>query len=122
MIQKNEVLLKHNNEWLHFANPHQIISAASIDDVHDALQEIERLVKANNWHAAGFVSYEAAPAFDSALHVLSADDFPLLWFGLYPEPHILQTSEVFKRPRKSGSVKLAGGHRHAKVITLQLKK
>ena len=96
MIQKNEVLLKHNNEWLHFANPHQIISAASIDDVHAALQEIERLVEENNWHAAGFVSYEAAPAFDSALHVQSAGDFPLLWFGLYPEPHTLQTSEVLR--------------------------
>ena len=96
MIQKNEVLLKHNNEWLHFANPHQIISAASIDDVHAALQEIEKLVEGNNWYAAGFVTYEAAPAFDSALHVQSAGDFPLLWFGLYSEPHTLQTSEVLR--------------------------
>jgi len=96
LIQKNEVLLKHNDKWLHFASPHQIISVVSIDDVHAALQKIERLVNENNWHAAGFVSYEAAPAFDSALHVLSAGDFPLLWFGLYSEPKILQTSEVFK--------------------------
>jgi para-aminobenzoate synthetase / 4-amino-4-deoxychorismate lyase len=95
LIQKNEVLLKHNNEWLHFANPHQIISTASIDNVHAALQEIERLINANNWHAAGFVSYEAAPAFDSALHVQSSNNFPLLWFGMYPEPHELKTSEVF---------------------------
>ena len=96
MIQKNEVLLKHNNEWLHFANPHQIISAASIDNVHATLREIERLINTDNWHAAGFISYEAAPAFDSALHVRSADDFPLLWFGLYPAPRTLQTSEVFE--------------------------
>ena len=96
MIQRNEVLLKRNSEWYHFANPHQIINAASIDDVHNALQEIEQLIDANNWHAAGFVSYEAAPAFDSALHVRSADDFPLLWFGLYPEPHIIKTSEVLR--------------------------
>ncbi len=96
MIQKNEVLLKRNDEWLHFINPRQIISAVSIDDVHEALQEIERLINANNWHAAGFVSYEAAPAFDSALHVLNADEFPLLWFGLYPEPRAYQTSEVLR--------------------------
>ncbi len=96
MVQENEVLLKHNNEWLHFANPHQIISAASIDEVHTSLQEIERLVEENNWHAAGFISYEAAPAFDSVLHALSAGDFPLLWFGLYPEPRSFQTSEVLK--------------------------
>jgi para-aminobenzoate synthetase/4-amino-4-deoxychorismate lyase len=67
-----------------------------IDDVHNALQKIERLVNENNWHAAGFVSYEAAPAFDDALHVISADDFPLLWFGMYPEPRIIKTSEIIK--------------------------
>jgi para-aminobenzoate synthetase / 4-amino-4-deoxychorismate lyase len=96
VIQKNEILLKRNNEWLHFANPHRITSVADIDDVHKALQEIERLVEENNWHAAGFVSYEAAPAFDNALHVLGAGDFPLLWFGLYPEPNTIKTSEVLR--------------------------
>jgi para-aminobenzoate synthetase/4-amino-4-deoxychorismate lyase len=96
VIQKNEVLLKSNNEWLHFASPHHIISAARVGDVRGALQEVEKLVEKNNWHAAGFVSYEAAPAFDNALHVLSTGDFPLVWFGLYPEPQILQTSEVLR--------------------------
>ena len=109
MIQKNEVLLKHNNEWLHFANPYQIISAASIDDVHAALQEIERLVNKNNWHAAGFVSYEAAPAFDSALHVRSADGFPFLWFGLYPEPGTSSTSEVLRDPEDVVGLKWQAG-------------
>lgn len=96
MIGKDEVLLKNNNEWLHFTKPHHIISARNLDDVHSALQEVERLVNSNNWHAAGFVSYEAAPAFDSALHVLDAGDFPLLWFGLYSEPQIIEASEIFK--------------------------
>ena len=94
MIGRNEILLKSNNEWLHFTKPHHIISAAHHADVRGALREVERLVNSNHFHAAGFVSYEAAPAFDSALQVRSADDFPLLWFGLYPEPGILQTSEV----------------------------
>ena len=96
MIGKDEVLLKNNNEWLHFTKPHHIISARTLDDVHSALQEVERLVNSNNWHAAGFVSYEAAPAFDSALRVLAVGDFPLLWFGLYSEPQIIQASEIFK--------------------------
>ncbi len=86
MIGRDEVLLKSNNEWLHFTNPHHIISAVRLPDVRGALQEIERLVNSNQWHAAGFVSYEAAPAFDDILRVKSADDFPLLWFGLYPAP------------------------------------
>ncbi|CAG1013673.1 para-aminobenzoate synthetase / 4-amino-4-deoxychorismate lyase [Anaerolineales bacterium] len=96
MIQKDEVLLKSNEEWLHFANPQRVICAKRLDGVRGALEEIESLVEQNHWHAAGLVSYEAAPAFDSALHVLSTGDFPLLWFGLYPEPRVLQTSEVFK--------------------------
>ncbi|MBC7878709.1 MAG: aminodeoxychorismate synthase component I [Anaerolineales bacterium] len=94
-MEKNEVLLKSNNEWLHFTNPHCIISATSIDNVRDSLREVERLVNANNWHAAGFVSYEAAPAFDNALHVRVTSDFPLVWFGLYSEPQTLKTSDVF---------------------------
>ncbi len=105
MIGKDEVLLKHNDEWLRFANPQQIIYAEQIDDVRNALQEVERLVEENNWHAAGFVSYEAAPAFDSALHVLNAKGFPLLWFGLYQKPQVLQTSEVL---RDFGSLKALG--------------
>jgi para-aminobenzoate synthetase/4-amino-4-deoxychorismate lyase len=96
LIQKNEVLLKHNEEWLYFANPQRVIRAERLDEVRGALQEIERLIEQENWHAAGFVSYEAAPAFDTALRVLSDGSFPLLWFGLYPEPQSPQTSEVFK--------------------------
>ena len=96
MIAKNAVLLKNNNEWLHFTNPHRIISATNLLDVRAALAEIEQLVNSNNWHAAGFISYEAAPAFDSAMHVHSAGDFPLVWFGLYSRPQTLETSEVLK--------------------------
>ncbi len=35
------------------------------------------------FYAAGFVAYEAAPAFDRALAVKDDSGFPLLWFGLY---------------------------------------
>ncbi len=96
MIRKNEILLKSNNEWLHFSNPHKVLQANNVSDVRETLQEVENLVNANGWYAAGFVSYEAAPAFDDALCVLDSDGFPLIWFGLYREPQVLETSEVFK--------------------------
>ena len=64
--------------------------------MRETLQEVENFVNANGWHAAGFVSYEAAPAFDDALHVLDTGEFSLLWFGLYAEPRILKTSEVLR--------------------------
>ena len=98
MIGRDEVLLKDDNNWLYFSQPHCIISATSIEDVHGALQEVEKLVNSNNWHAAGFVSYEAAPAFDKAFHVQTSTGFPLSWFGLYPKPRILKTSEVLRDP------------------------
>jgi para-aminobenzoate synthetase / 4-amino-4-deoxychorismate lyase len=40
------------------------------------------------YYAAGFLSYEAAPAFDASFVVQPCEDFPLAWFGLYPEPTV----------------------------------
>ena len=64
LIQINEVLLKENGQWLYFARPYRIIQADELKDVIPALRELEALIEANQWHAAGFLSYEAAPAFD----------------------------------------------------------
>jgi len=88
-IKTNEVLLKDNHIWLHFADPYQVISAEKLDDILPALREVERLIKVNNWYAAGFLSYEAAPAFDLALQTQPVAGFPYLWFGLYPKPLVI---------------------------------
>ncbi|MFN8412989.1 MAG: hypothetical protein U0Z26_11420 [Anaerolineales bacterium] len=88
MVEINEVLLKSNDIWLHFSKPYQIISVNLLEQVPEALHNIEREINENNWHAAGFVSYEAAPAFDPSMQTLtSTGNFPLLWFGLYPAPN-----------------------------------
>jgi para-aminobenzoate synthetase / 4-amino-4-deoxychorismate lyase len=104
LIKTNEILLKESGEWLHFAIPHQILMAKSLKEVLPALHEMERLVESNNWYAAGFLSYEAASAFEhglrthasttrlneySSIHSTSTDDFPYLWFGLYPRPRVV---------------------------------
>lgn len=127
MIQTNEIVLRDGDSWLHFTNPQRIISADQLHDVLAALREIEDAVN-NGFHAAGFLSYESAPAFDSAhlttetfrperSEAQSKDmpanisspvshastsllqdhsslrsargDFPLLWFGLYPQPRLI---------------------------------
>ena len=74
--------------WLRFQNPAAIVCATRLADVRPALREIERAGEGRGLHAAGWISYEAAPAFDAALAVRASGDFPLLWFGLYeaPEP------------------------------------
>jgi para-aminobenzoate synthetase/4-amino-4-deoxychorismate lyase len=92
-INTNEVLLKDNGVWLHFTQPQRVIQVDALGDILPALREIEDLIKANDWHAAGFLSYEAAPAFDKAHQTRSNPDFPLLWFGLYPAPRIVTLPE-----------------------------
>ena len=72
-----------SNRWLKFSSPVKTFSAYSLKEVLPSLEEINRLVENERFHAAGFISYEAAPAFDEALTVRPDGDFPLLWFGLY---------------------------------------
>jgi para-aminobenzoate synthetase/4-amino-4-deoxychorismate lyase len=94
LIETNEVLLKNENTWLHFSKPYKVFTTANLHETKEMLGEVERLVNENGWDAAGFLSYEAAPAFDPALRVLSAGDFPLLWFGLYPKPQAIHVPSL----------------------------
>lgn len=75
-----------NGQWLLFRSPLRIYVVHDPESVVSTLHEIENQVRANGLYAAGFVSYEAAPAFDPAFAVHSPGDFPLLWFGVYREP------------------------------------
>jgi para-aminobenzoate synthetase/4-amino-4-deoxychorismate lyase len=100
-VGENEVLLRENDAWLHFTKPGEIMAAYSLEDVLPALREIEQRIQTNGWYAAGFLSYEAATAFDPVLKTRASSafldehsplrsarevDFPYLWFGLYPQP------------------------------------
>ena len=69
--------------------------ASAIADVIPALRKIEAEC-AKGLYAAGFIAYEAAPAFDPALHVQPDGVFPLLWFGLYDGFHDLPDEAVAK--------------------------
>ncbi|HET6762788.1 MAG TPA: aminodeoxychorismate synthase component I, partial [Longimicrobiaceae bacterium] len=68
-----------------FRDEIEVIEAWAVAEVIPALQRVEHHV-AQGLHAAGFVAYEAAPAFDPALAVRPADPrLPLLRFGIYRE-------------------------------------
>ncbi|RJP51822.1 MAG: aminodeoxychorismate synthase component I [Anaerolineaceae bacterium] len=88
-----DVILKNDDVWWKFSHPHRVIVTGKLDEVRQGLGEVERLVNENGWTAAGFVSYEAAPAFDPALKVVSSQGFPFLWFGLYRSHEISDTFE-----------------------------
>jgi para-aminobenzoate synthetase/4-amino-4-deoxychorismate lyase len=72
--------------WLYFRNPIRVFAVTEIKSVIDTLYEVENRCKAGNYHAAGFISYEASPAFDPVLTTHPPTGFPLLWFGLYQAP------------------------------------
>jgi para-aminobenzoate synthetase/4-amino-4-deoxychorismate lyase len=73
-------------KWASFVDPVEILSASSVATVRKTLATVEARARSASLWAVGWVSYEAAPAFDSALHVRGEGGFPLLWFALFPEP------------------------------------
>ncbi len=89
---ENSVVIHHAQQqrWWLFQQPAAVHIAYHPNEVIAALQAVEKWVKQEDAYAAGFVAYEAAPAFDSALSVKADDRFPLLWFGLYGPPQEIQ--------------------------------
>lgn len=70
---------------LTFRNPMKIICATTVEDVMGCLMEVEEAVD-QGFYAAGYLSYEAAQAFDKVMKVNKESEMPLLWFGIYAEP------------------------------------
>lgn len=92
-----DVILRKDDGWLKFTQPRRVIVTEKLEEVRKCLGETERLVNEKGWTAVGFVSYEAAPAFDSVLKVRPSAGFPLLWFGLYDSHEtaaVLEESEI----------------------------
>ena len=72
-----------SGKWRLFEQPLEVVFAEKVNAVLPALLKIEHACVHHRMYAAGFLSYEAAPAFDAALKTQPPDGFPLLWFGLY---------------------------------------
>ncbi len=70
-------------DWLRFSEPLEVVEIHDLDKVFPALEHIEQRVEREGLFAAGFVSYEAASAFEPALQTHEPGEFPLLHFGLF---------------------------------------
>lgn len=82
----NECLLHdaHAGGWLRVRAPVTTVTARAVADVAAALQDVADRLRRDHLFAAGFLAYEAGPAFDPAVAVRPDNSgFPLLWFGLY---------------------------------------
>lgn len=91
-LPNNSVVLQdaRSREWLYFQQPIAVLTADSVEQVMPVLEQVQRQVEKQGWYAAGFLSYEAAPAFDPSLRVQPDGSFPLAWFGLYQAPQPLE--------------------------------
>jgi para-aminobenzoate synthetase / 4-amino-4-deoxychorismate lyase len=89
-----------------FENPVEIIEADALEEVRPALRRVERAA-AEGLYAAGFVSYEAAPAFDRALRVRPKSELPLVWFALFDAPATLEGATLEDSSRGGGDFQLS---------------
>lgn len=75
----------HQGTPLAFSDPIDVLIANQHDDVIPCLQQIIKKVSAG-YYAAGYLSYEAAPAFNPSYQAHEQHELPLLWFGIFREP------------------------------------
>lgn len=72
-------------EPLLFSEPVSIFETAVLTEVPAIMDKLEEAVK-EGFYAAGYVSYEAAPAFHPDMRVQPQSEMPLVWFGIFNEP------------------------------------
>ncbi|AQP53169.1 aminodeoxychorismate synthase, component I [Vagococcus penaei] len=94
----NTVRLDFENELFDFKEPIAVLSAKTLNDVSTLFNQLTDYQE-QGYYIAGFVSYEAASAFNPNLKThQSLSDFPLALFGIYadktcPDPQQLTSND-----------------------------
>ncbi|MYL36724.1 aminodeoxychorismate synthase component I [Halobacillus litoralis] len=65
-----------------FEKPVEILTTDNHREVKELFERLEELLD-EGYYAAGYVSYEAAPAFDESFVVHDSPEWPLVWFGIF---------------------------------------
>jgi para-aminobenzoate synthetase/4-amino-4-deoxychorismate lyase len=81
-----QVVLQDGHRSLLFEDPLQVVFIQNPEEVENALRYVSSHVNEHGLYAAGFLTYEAAAAYNLATHPPPPDSLPLLWFGLYDHP------------------------------------
>ena len=89
-ILLRRALVRHDSDqgrrWLEFRDPVAHFVATELSDVGATIDAVEAEAKSGLW-LVGFLSYDAAPAFDDALCSLRDPAVPLAAFAAFKEPH-----------------------------------
>src|SRR5690625_4032682 len=106
-----------NKQPFLFENPKNIIIAETIDEIVPSLEKVQNAVD-QGYYAAGYISYEAAPAFDPDFKVHKNNLMPLLWFGIFKEPALesLVGGKKFHTTDWVTQTRLDEYHQHMKSI------
>lgn len=75
-----------DGSWLVFRDPVAVVAVSGTGDVLPGLRKVEDYLQ-RGLYAAGYISYEASTAFDDSFHTFLPDSLPLIWFGIFSEPH-----------------------------------
>ncbi|MGI9666480.1 MAG: aminodeoxychorismate synthase component I [Acidimicrobiia bacterium] len=85
------------------SEPVEAIEAKALDDVPDALEAVASAARQGRW-VAGYVTYDAAPAFDRSLEVPGQPDGPYAWFGVFGRADTLSSTTHERAPQGAYSV------------------
>lgn len=79
--------------WLRFDRPVSVLSTFDLNNIREVIEVVDRDAKADRLWAVGWVSYEAAPAFDPSLPVRPDSTLPKVWFATFREPTRISSLE-----------------------------
>ena len=96
MLEKIILRNKKDDSWRIFSSPLEVLCTHDLNQVKDVLNEVQNKVEKKKLIAAGYLSYEAAPAFDNAYSVNEKGSLPLICFGLFKDYKIEKTLESQK--------------------------
>ncbi len=73
-------------QWMVFSNPVDVLHTDDVNSVVSVIEKAEQRISTEDLYVVGFLSYEAAPAFDAAFVTRNAGPFPLVCLGLFRQP------------------------------------
>ena len=89
---------KNQDLWGLFGNPVAVFTCQNASEINKTLSEYEDFLRKNSCYGTGFISYESAEAFDSAMKTKASGGFPLLYLAAYTQAlalyHVLPESEA----------------------------
>ena len=95
-INEGEALIRQGDTglWFHFREPVDRFSCQRVEELLPLIESLDLRVQSEGLYGAGYLAYEAAPAFDPALKVSEERDGPVAEFALYRPPAILRSQDL----------------------------